>query len=348
MKKSKYLLFALMAVALATCAMIGTLVATELYLHKRYENLVGLNIRGYRGKIVGRKQPGEKRIVVLGGSTAFGYGTRSYEAFPFYLQQKLTQRRQKNNQGPVSVANLAYNNQGAFSFLYTLQDYDYLNYDAALFYEGYNDTQLNTYICSRHNDLLFRLTGYQMLLPMILREKAMSIRFNGKMDEAYWSARGVAPKTIFHPNLAQRTSADAIEMAANIADSLQTQLGHRYAREKQQEQESIPPVEGFEGEWGHYCYWVERAVDYTLKHGKKAIVVTQPYISDRHVQQQDALVAMLQKYFKGNPNLLYVNLGHCIDIHDTTLVFDGVHLVAAGNEKIADGLVDPILELLNK
>ena len=35
--------------------------------------------------------------------------------------------------------NLAYNNEGAYSFRFTLGDYLYLDYDLAILYEGYND-----------------------------------------------------------------------------------------------------------------------------------------------------------------------------------------------------------------
>ena len=35
--------------------------------------------------------------------------------------------------------NLGYNNEGAYSFRATLEDYAWLDYDLALLYEGYND-----------------------------------------------------------------------------------------------------------------------------------------------------------------------------------------------------------------
>ena len=40
---------------------------------------------------------------------------------------------------PINVLNLGFNNEGAYSFKYTLKDYDYLDYDEVVLYSGYND-----------------------------------------------------------------------------------------------------------------------------------------------------------------------------------------------------------------
>ena len=88
----KYALFAMIAVSLSLALTVGCLAAAELSLHWRY----GMNLWGYRGPSLGRKQPGEARIAVLGGSTAWGYGVAWDEAFPYYLAQELTARRRQH------------------------------------------------------------------------------------------------------------------------------------------------------------------------------------------------------------------------------------------------------------
>ena len=40
---------------------------------------------------------------------------------------------------PIDRRNLGYNNEGADSLRFTLEDYLWLDYDAAILYEGYND-----------------------------------------------------------------------------------------------------------------------------------------------------------------------------------------------------------------
>ena len=108
----------------------------DVYLHGRYEQSGGFNVWGYRGRPAGKKQAGEFRIVVLGGSAAYGYGVSADEAMPAVLERLLRSRVQS----PVfTVINLAYNNEGAYSFKTTLTDYRWLDYDLAFLYEGYND-----------------------------------------------------------------------------------------------------------------------------------------------------------------------------------------------------------------
>jgi hypothetical protein len=79
---ARRVLFVAVAVAIASVAAGASLFAVDLYLHHRASRSAGLNLWGYRGPVVGRKQPGETRIAVLGGSTAFGYGVTWSRRFP--------------------------------------------------------------------------------------------------------------------------------------------------------------------------------------------------------------------------------------------------------------------------
>jgi hypothetical protein len=51
---------------------------------------------------------------------------------------------------------------------------------------------------------------------------------------------------------------------------------------------------------------------------------------------------MLQRRFGTDPRVGYLNFGNTIDLHDSRLSFDGMHLTAAGNHRIADVLGDPV------
>src|SRR6185369_17831999 len=64
--------FRILSIALAVIFAAGTLVILDVYVHYRLARYAALNLWGYRGPIVGRKQPGERRILVVGGSTVFG------------------------------------------------------------------------------------------------------------------------------------------------------------------------------------------------------------------------------------------------------------------------------------
>src|SRR5260370_9766948 len=103
------------AVLLSIVVPLAGLLAADAFLHTRFQRTGGVNIWGYRGPIVHRKQPGEHRVVMLGGSSAFGYGVTWQEAIPSQLESKIGNRGER-----VSVVTLAYNNEGAYSLRFTL------------------------------------------------------------------------------------------------------------------------------------------------------------------------------------------------------------------------------------
>lgn len=94
--------------------------------------------------------------------------------------------------------------------------------------------------------------------------------------------------------------------------------------------------------WRRYCGSVRDAVAWTLERDKAVIFITQPYISDAHVEQQANVEAMLRARFGSDARFRDVNLGRAIDLTDLEIAYDGLHLVARGNEVIAAGLVDPV------
>ena len=69
-------------------ASFSAILGVDLYVHHRAERYAGVNIWGYRGPTVARKTAGEHRLVVLGGSTAFGYGVDWDKAFPAQLEAR--------------------------------------------------------------------------------------------------------------------------------------------------------------------------------------------------------------------------------------------------------------------
>jgi hypothetical protein len=62
---------ALLAVA-AVGACLACVVGVEVFAAHRVRQ-TAWNVRGYRGRLLGKKAPGEVRIFAVGGSTTFGY-----------------------------------------------------------------------------------------------------------------------------------------------------------------------------------------------------------------------------------------------------------------------------------
>jgi lysophospholipase L1-like esterase len=267
---------------------------------------------------VGKKQPGEKRVAVLGGSTTWGFGLTAGQSFPAQLQNQLRARRSSSG-AQVSILNLGFNNDGAYSFKYTLRDYSYLDYDAVVFYSGYNDLSFENKIVFRHRSPIFGWTGYLPLLPESTVDKliAWKARFSGQSEPA------------IHP-----------PSPAEIDESLDKQSGQPGSpNATDKESGSCSP------KWQFYCQQMSEAISLALGQGKSVLVVTEPYISDEHIEQQVELADMLRQHFAGT-RVTYLNLGRAVDLRDKSLCWDSMHLTEEGNRRIAAALAQPVTEIL--
>jgi lysophospholipase L1-like esterase len=345
MTRRRKWVFAAITMGLAVAATAIGLVAVDVYLHHRVQNLGGVNVWGYRGPTIGAKRANETRIVVLGGSTAFGYGLPWTEAFPYQLQQALNGRAQAGR--AYTVVNLGAPGQGAFGFQYDLSDYAYLHYDCVILYEGYNDlgaTDLPEAVPPRRtqNRLLwrrespvYRLTGYFPVLPLVFREKAMALRAGGDLDAAY---RG---RVVFKPGLATRATAATLQEAAQIAET----LGRSLDRVTRTSAAGVEPGSLDTETWKPYTRSVVDAVHAARARRSSVIVVTQPYASAAHLAQQNALASALRSTFGDDAGVRYVNLGPSLNIRDRDVAYDGLHLRASANQVVANQLVEPVLNL---
>jgi hypothetical protein len=343
--RSRRLKFALAAVLLALVGSSMLLLAVDVYLHRKYQTTAGFNVWGYRGPTVGSKKAGEYRVAVLGGSSAYGYGVDWTDSIPAVLERKLAGR----SAGPFnrfSVVNLGYNNEGAYSFRFTLADFLSLDYDVACLYEGYNDTMADprrpNVAVFRHDSPVFRLTGYLPIFPIIFREKA-AVMLYGNTNQLY----KFGEKTVFHTGLANRTAAESLRMAAEVSDSLSRQLD-RATKEPARQITDVAST-GCKSPWQEYCRSILVAAEFALEHGKQVLVVTQPYelgnVGERHREQQGEMAAMLQRRFANDRRVRYLNLGPSVDLKDPALSFDGMHLTTAGNARLASDLVQPVLDM---
>jgi len=348
LSRRRKLAFVMTAFVAVVALLVLGITALDVYLHHRVQYAGGVNVWGYRGDVVGRKRAGETRIIVLGGSTAFGYGLTWNQSWPYYLEQKIASGHQLP--GNVRVVNLGIPTDSARTFVATLNDYEYLKADVALFYEGYNDLGLDVspaknttnpavshYLAWRHQSPIFRWTGYFPIFPLVLNEKA-SLLLHGRVGPP----GGNGGDVVFRPDIATRATAEAMKEAADIGVTLERRLGKltNTTAEKSQREEAGC------GRWSLYCGAVQEAVEHALAHRQLAVVITQPFVSDLHIEQQRALADMMHRRFANEPRVRYVDLGRLIDLRDPTIAYDGLHLVASGNERIANTLVSDVVELI--
>lgn len=317
--KSKQIIRKIVALLISTIVCVSIFFGVDFYLHRKH----GVNLWGYRGPAVGRKQPGEKRVAVLGGSTTWGYGLAAGQDFPAQLQRQLANAN--TGRGQINLVNLGFNNEGAYSFTYTMNDYDYLNYDAVLVYSGYNDLGGPNLHVFRHRSPVFLWTGYLPLLPTFTADK---------ISQWQQASSGKPNKTVFQPpDLNQTDRASQLEKQIG-------KLNDANAPGSQTTSGSCPP------EWQFYCERIYEATDLALKKGKRVLIVGEPYISDKHVNQQTALENMIRARFADQNKVRYLNLGRVVDLRDRSLCWDGMHLTEEGNRRIAEALVKSVLEFI--
>jgi hypothetical protein len=332
--RRKKLLFAVVAILLATGVSTVALLAVDIYLHGRYERSAGYNVWGYRGPSVGAKQTNEIRIAVLGGSTAFGYGVNWEESIPALLERELTKPEQ-----PISVVNLAYNNEGAYSLQFTLEDYLWLDYDLAVLYDGYNDVTYNAPDMNRQvyrrDSPVFRWTGYLPIFPIIFREKAASLLTGGGAGAAY-----DPNKTVFTPGLAARGAAGVLGAAAGVGNVLQEQFNavappdHKDAEIRQGSDCQKP--------WTIYCESVASAISFARARNIDVLFAGQPFLHARHDDQQRQVAEMIARRFGQDARVKYVSMRDAVSTFDPSSSFDGMHLTADGNRAVAKQLAEAV------
>jgi hypothetical protein len=101
-----------------------------------------------------------------------------------------------------------------------------------------------------------------------------------------------------------------------------------------------------ERESAGYCASMIATVHWAIAHHASVTVVTPPYLSARHRAQQTSLAAELGRQFGGRADVQHVSLGDAIDLADADLAFDHMHLTPAGHRRVAERLVDPLLNAI--
>jgi hypothetical protein len=347
---SRRFVFALVTIAMTVVTTFIALLAIDVYLHSKYQRSAGFNVWGYRGPTVGRKQRGEYRVVMLGGSSAYGYGVTWDQAIPEQLEGDL--QRVAPAGRSFRVVNLGYNNEGAYSFTFTLKDYAYLHYDLVCLYEGYNDLMADerrpNVQVFRHDSPIFRLTGYLPIFPIVFKEKAAAMLSGGDPGALYRFEH----KTVFRPGLAARAAATVLNATGDAGQAVERGLD-RVAVESPHRVGDTSGT-GCRPPWGQYCRAVVDAIELARANGHEVLFITQPYeridrpAYERHVDQQREALAMIHRRYGHDPHVGAVDLGDAIDVRDTSLSFDLMHLTAEGNAQLASRLVQPVLAMASE
>jgi hypothetical protein len=186
------------------------------------------------------------------------------------------------------------------------------------------------------------------IFPIVFKEKAAAMLNGGDVGALYRKDA----KTVFHANVATKAAAGVLQATAAAAQSLEAQLG----RVSVEPAHAVVGAEssGCQPPWHIYCRSMAVAVEYARGRGRQVLVVTQPYlwvddwIHKRHLAQQDALRASLAARLLTDSAIGYANLGDAVDLENVQLSFDHMHLTASGNERLAEALVAPVIEMAGR
>ena len=123
----------------------------------------GVNQWGYRDEARGHKEPGEIRVVIVGGSAAFEAGTVFSDTLASQLLFEL-QRAGSPAKQEYSVVNVSEPRVSADSYAQALRHYAFLDPDVICVYDGY-DVLGGVPPHSRQRSSLFQAAGYLPILP---------------------------------------------------------------------------------------------------------------------------------------------------------------------------------------
>ena len=195
MRKTKTALTGI-AISFAVLAvMVAALVAFDLRLHSRFDKISGLNYRGYRGSVLGKKVPGEVRIGMFGGSVAMGYGTKYEASIAALLERDLNDRTARTGRpGRYTVANLASNQEPELDYFKANYElFRYLDLDVLIFYVADDTSTLSVangedvdqvVVSRRSSDPVLASFGYFFVFPTVVREKYYMMRY-GSIEKGY-------------------------------------------------------------------------------------------------------------------------------------------------------------------
>lgn len=174
-------ILAVQAVVLAALMLL----AADLYAHKRVELVGGVNIWGYRGAVARQRVAGDTRILFLGGTRAYGYGTTADGTIAAALEWNLTTHTQQK----VSVINAARLGATSADYAAMIDRFAFVQPDIIVLYDdlGHASTR------PRLSRITASARGYEPILPMVMQEKGWMM---AQSDSRLERAAGAALQTV--------------------------------------------------------------------------------------------------------------------------------------------------------
>jgi hypothetical protein len=304
-----------------------TLVALDLYAHKRVDAVAGMNIWGYRGAVAHQKQPREIRLVVIGGARAFGLGMPASWTVATVVRQQVMLAIDRPGGEVRDMVSLTLARPGALpdSYSSTLEHFAYLAPDFICIYD---DLGVGGAALPEERSGLFARAGYWPALPIALQEKGMSWQF-GSVSAGYVRDNSSATTA----GWASRAAGAVVEFAGDTLSA----IDRTAARPASPHQADNPE---------RYATELMRAVDLALKMSRGVVVAVSPAEVPRQVANAATLLPRLRDRAAADMRLRLVDLADEPLLRDASQRLDGWNFggdaIGATAKKIAPALIDLI------
>ncbi len=305
---SKRIIAALLIEALAIAVLLT--LALDMKAHSRIEQFGGVNIWGYRGRVMRRKAPNEIRIATAGGDLAFGWGVAASETLVSTVRQlvALDIDRPGGRLWSITATNLGALGLPPAEYAQWLERFAYLQPDVVcLVLDPRGHRPSGVTLLPDRASAVFRTFGYAPILPLVVEEKG-ALLHSGALRAA-----GSMGRALDH------------RIASITSGSSATRLPESMAA---------------------YVESIEQSVQTVLRNRGRVVVVAPPIGTAEDVADHDALWAMIATRFGREPRVRFVDLGDQADMYDDEVWLHHLVLSTAGHARAASHVTPEVLRLL--
>ena len=328
----KSLLWILAAEAVLIAATVT--VALDIYAHQRVQSVGGVNVWGYRGPVAHARAADEIRVVVVGGTRAFGWG-QTGPALTTELRRQIMLTTDQRGGELRSIVAINLGQMGALpgSYPATLDRYAYLQPDYICFYDdlGVRGTRPEA-----DPSGVFALTGYVPALPLVLREKGLVWRY-GDIKRGY-AASG--PEGAASASLMRRAGGAILEGAGHALGAADRIVGRTVA--SRSSDVSRP------NDSASYAEAMMTSIDAAHRRARGGVLVLSPAEKPEQVANARALDRRVTNELGAPPWLRIVDLGGETSLYDDSWRVDGWNFGGAGTALVAERIAPAVLSLIAK
>jgi hypothetical protein len=283
--------------------------ALDLWAHSRVDELGGVNMWGYRGRVLPQKAENEVRIALVGGDFAFGWGQAAGGTIAGALRQQVMLQTDLPGRPlhPVTAVNLSARGLTPAEYDDWIQRFAYLRIDIVCLLPDPRSAGITEgLLLPDRESMLFRAFGYAPILPLFLQEKGE------QMDSTFVSGLG-AGATWADRTLA-RASGDSRTSSGTGMETAEA-----------------------------YLTAVERAIGAARHLGAAVTVIAPPQWTDATGRNDVGALRTLAERFRAS-RVRFVDLGADPELNGPDMYHHGFNLTSAGTARAAEFIAPTVIE----